>query len=134
MEDDCNILEWIGVDPKDEALAKQISKKLLFGETYFTYNVPLQIWIGYKKERDPKSGIDLDKSQILNYMPRKDECRMENLSDIFSSSVNVTAKDIKDFMKISSLILKNLARLMDNFDPLKLDRNCVYYPNSNEQK
>lgn len=127
-EKEPKILEWRGAKPKDEALAKKISKKLQLGSIYFTYNVPLQIWIGYNEDDKPKSGISLKKSLILNYMPRKEACKMESLSNIFSNDVEVTAQDLKDFMKISALIIKNLAKQMEKFNPFS-ETSYVYYPN-----
>jgi len=130
-DNDSKILEWDGVDPKDEEAAKRISQKLQLGEVHFAYNVPLQIWIAYNKEDEPESGINLSESRILNYMPRKERCEMEALDEVFSSDVDVTADDLKEFMRISALIVKNLAKQMENFDPLGgEDRNYIYYPNT----
>lgn len=126
---ECPVLEWKGVDPKDEAAAKAISAKLDLGDIYFSFNVPLQIWITYNVEDQPRSGINLEESQILNYMPRKERCEMQSLDDIFSSGVKVTPEDIKELMRISALVMKNLARLMEKFNPLDLKKNSVYYPN-----
>ena len=130
---ECPVLEWKGVDPKDEAAAKAISAKLDLGDIYFSFNVPLQIWITYNVEDQPRSGINLEESQILNYMPRKMRCEMQYLADIFSADVKVTPEDIKEFMRISALVMKNLARQMEKFNPLDLKKNSVYYPNFSDE-
>ncbi len=130
---ECPVLEWKGVDLKDEAAAKAISAKLDLGDIYFSFNVPLQIWITYNVEDQPRSGINLEESQILNYMPRKMRCEMQSLADIFSADAKVTPEDIKEFMRISALVMKNLARQMEKFNPLDLKKNSVYYPNSSDE-
>ena len=127
------VLEWKDVDPKDEAAAKAISAKLDLGDIYFSFNVPLQIWITYNVEDQPRSGINLEESQVLNYMPRKESCEMQSLADIFSADAKVTPEDIKEFMRISALVMKNLARQMEKFNPLDLKKNLVYYPNSSDE-
>lgn len=125
-----NILEWKTAKPSEERLAKKVSKKLQLGDIYFRYNVPLQVWISYKKENDPKSGIDLKKSRMLNYMPRKECSMFESLSDVFDMSQNIAVKDIKDFMAVAGIILANLAAQFKKFKPLDSDNNYVYYPNT----
>ena len=125
-----SILEWNGATPAEERLAQKVSKKLQLGAIYFSYNVPLQVWIAFNKEEDPKSGINFKKSQILNYMPRKECTEFLSFEDLFSSVNDVTDKDIKDFMKVSALVLENLARQFRKFNPLKLNRCEIYYPNS----
>ena len=127
------VLEWKDVDPKDEAAAKAISAKLDLGDIYFSFNVPLQIWIIYNVEDQPRSGINLEESQVLNYMPRKERCEMQSLADIFSADAKVTPEDIKEFMRISALVMKNLARQMEKFNPLDLKKNSVYYPNFSDE-
>lgn len=127
------VLEWSDADPKDEAMAKRISKKLQLGEIYFSFNVPLQIWIIYNEDENPESGINLEESAILNYMPRKEGCRMENLSDIFSSDEEISTDDLQDFMRVAAVILRNLARRMDDFNPLDMKKNLVYYPNQSDE-
>ena len=131
MNSEYKILSWNDVDPKDEEAAKRISQKLQLDDIYFAYNVPLQIWIAYNKGDEPESGINLSESRILNYMPRKERCETEALDEVFSSGVDVTVDDIKEFMRISALIVKNLAKQMENFDPLGgEDCNYIYYPNT----
>lgn len=133
LKKECPVLEWKDVDPKDEAAAKAISAKLDLGDIYFSFNVPLQIWITYNVEDQPRSGINLEESQVLNYMPRKERCEMQSLADIFSADAKVTPEDIKEFMRISALVMKNLARQMEKFNPLDLKKNLVYYPNSSDE-
>ena len=124
------ILEWNDAKPAEERLAKKISKKLLLGEIYFSYNVPLQVQVVYNKEEDPKSGIDFTKSTILNYMPRKCAVHQELLSEVFNMAKIPDAKDVKDFMKVSGFILENLSKQFKNFKPFKLDYSEIYYPNT----
>ena len=123
------ILEWNGATPAEEHLAQKVSKTLQLGTLYFTYNVPLQVWIAFNKEEDPKSGINFKKSQILNYVPRKECTEFLSFDNLFSSVNDVTDKDIKDFMKVSALVLENLARQFKKFSPFNLKRNEIYYPN-----
>lgn len=131
VNNDSPILEWKDAKPEDEALARKASKKLQLGKLYFAYNVPLQIWINYKEDDDPGSGIDLSESNILNYMPRKERCEFLNLDEVFSTSEDITAEDIKEFAKVSALILRNLAARMERLDPLGKN-HIVYYPNDSE--
>lgn len=125
-----DVLEWNDAKPAEERLAKKISKKLLLGEVYFSYNVPLQVQVVYNKEEDPKSGVDFKKSTILNYMPRKCTVQQESLSDVFNMAKIPDAKDVKDFMKVSGFILENLSKQFKSFKPLKLDNSMIYYPNT----
>ena len=125
-----DVLEWNDAKPAEERLAKKVSKKLLLGEVYFSYNVPLQVQVVYNKEEDPKSGIDFTKSTILNYMPRKCTVQQEFLSEVFNMAKIPDAKDVKDFMKISGLVLENLSKQFKSFKPLKLDNSMIYYPNT----
>lgn len=118
------------ITPEDEARAKKVSKYLVLGETYFAYNVPLQIWIYWKDDENPKSGIDLDQSNILNYMPRKERCEFMRLSEVFSPSEDITVEIVKDFLHVSSLILKNLADQFTSLDFAKSEAPYVYYPNA----
>lgn len=124
------ILEWKDAKPEDEALARKISKKLQLEKLYFTYNLPLQIWISFNEEENPKSGINAHESIILNYMPRKETCEMLPLDEVFNSYEEITAQDIKDFMKVSAIVLKHLASMMDSFNP-KDKSPAIYYPNCN---
>ena len=124
------ILEWKNASPKDEARAKKVSKYLALGETYFTYNVPLQIWIYWKDYENPKSGIDLDQSNILNYMPRKERCEFMKLSEVFSPSEDITVEIVKDFLHVSSLVLKNLADQFTKVDFSSNEAPYVYYANA----
>ena len=125
-----SILEWNDAKAADERLAKKVSSKLQLGDIYFTYNVPLQVQIIYNKEEDPKSGINFKKSTILNYMPRKYRAQTQRLDEIFDMACEPTVKDIKDFMKVSGLILENLSKQFKSFKPLKLDNSMIYYPNT----
>ena len=124
------ILEWNDAKAAEERLARKVSSKLQLGDIYFTYNVPLQVHIIYNKEEDPKSGISFKNSTILNYMPRKCCARMQCFDEIFDMKQRPTAKDVKDFMKISGLVLENLAKQFKNFKPLKLDCSEIYYANT----
>lgn len=121
------ILEFSHATPEEEAAAKRVSQKLGLGEIYFTYNIPIQVFLGYNKENDPKSGINLKESCIWNYMPRKNTMVEETLDELFSSSETVTDKDIKDLMVVTAAILRNLGKEMLKLGEGKTD--TVYYPN-----
>ena len=121
------ILEWKGAKRADEKLAQKVAKQV--GSLYFSYNVPLQIFIKYNENGKPESGIDICQSEILNYMPRKDRCEFITLDKVFVNAKKVTAKDVKDFMKVSALVLGNLAKQFKTLDPTKDPDPCIYYPN-----
>ena len=123
------ILEWKGASPKDEAIAQHISKKINLGSSYFRYNVPLQIHIFFNVFEKPRSGINMSTSYILNYMPRKSECRIQKLDELFVRKPS--NKDIKDFLHVSAVILKHLSKQFGKLDPLG-DVGCVYYPNCSD--
>ena len=52
-----NILEFSHATPEEEAAAKRVSKKLDLGEIYFAYNLPIQIFLAYKEEDNPKRAV-----------------------------------------------------------------------------
>ena len=123
------ILEW--EDAESEFAAKCVSKNLQLGRTYFTYNLPLQIYIIYKdgKERKTpcllKSMIDMDKSYILNYMPRKEQLCTLKFSELF---INPPSKqDLENFTEVSAEILSHLGDLLIEVGRRRKD--IVYYPN-----
>ena len=123
------VLEW--EDVESEFAAEQVSKNLQLGRTYFTYNLPLQIHIIYKdgKERKTpcslKSMIDMDKSWILNYMPRREQTCNLTFSELF---VNPPSKqDLEDFTEVSAEILSHLGDLLVEVGRRRKDD--VYYPN-----
>ena len=123
------ILEW--EDAESEFAAEQVSKNLRLGRTYFTYNLPLQIHIIYKdgKERKTpcslKSMIDMDKSCILNYMPRKEHLCTLKFSELF---INPPSKqNLEDFTEVSAEILTHLGDLLIEVGRRRKDD--VYYPN-----
>jgi len=122
-----NILEFSHATPEEEAAAKRVSKKLGLGEIYFSYNLPIQIFLAYKKEDDPKSGIDPHKTYVWNYMPRKNRIDEETLANIFSDPDSLTKDDFNDFMIATSAILRNLSKEMLKLGEGKTD--TVYYPN-----
>ena len=121
------ILEFKHATAKEEAAAKRISKKLDLGEIYFRYNVPIQIFLGYKEDDNPKSGIDPYKTCVWNYMPRKNRMDEQTLADLFSDPASITKADIKDLMLVTSAVLRNLGKQMIKLGEGKTD--CVYYPN-----
>ena len=121
------ILEWKGAKPEDEKLAQKVAKKV--GELYFTYNLPLQINIVFNEDEKPESGIDIDSSVILNYMPRKERCERLSLRDVFILDTNVTAQDIKDLMKVSAVILVHLGEQFRKLNPAKDPESVIVYPN-----
>ena len=123
------ILEW--EDAESEFAAEKVSKNLRLGRTYFTYNLPLQIHIIYKdgKERKTpcllKSMIDMDKSYILNYMPRKEHLCTLKFSELF---INPPSKEnLDDFTKVSAEILAHLGDLLVEVGMRRSDD--VDYPN-----
>ena len=123
------ILEW--EDAESEFAAEQVSKNLQLGRTYFTYNLPLQIHITYKdgKERKTpcslKSMIDMDKSWILNYMPRKEHLCTLRFSELFIKPPS--KQDLDYFTEVSAEILNHLGLLMTEVGRRRSDD--VYYPN-----
>ena len=121
------ILEFSHATAKEEAAAKRISKKLGLGEIYFTYNIPIQIFLTYNEEENPKSGIDPRKTCVWNYMPRKNRMDEETLADLFSDPDSITKEDVKDLMVVTAAILRNLGKEMIKLGNGKTD--CVYYPN-----
>lgn len=121
------ILDFSHATEEEEAAAKRVSQKLGLGEIYFAYNLPIQVFIGYNEEGNPKSGINLSESCIWNYMPRKNAMAEETLEELFSSSEEVTAADIKDLMIVTAAILRNLSKEMLKLGEGKIA--TVYYPN-----
>ena len=125
------ILEWEDADGGAEFAAKSVSKNLKLGETYFTWNLPLQIHIIYKdgKERKTpcslKSMIDMDKSWILNYMPRKERTCTLKFSELFIKPPS--KQDLDNFTEATAEILNHLGLLMTNVGRRISDD--VDYPN-----
>ena len=122
-----NILEFSHATPEEEAAAKRVSKKLDLGEIYFTYNLPIQIFLSFKEDGDPQSGIDPHKTCVWNYMPRKNRMDEQTLADLFTDPDSITKDDIKDLMVVTAAILRNLGKEMLKLGEGKTD--CVYYPN-----
>lgn len=123
------ILEW--EDAETEFAAECVSKNLRLGRIYFTYNLPLQIHIVYKDgkyRKTPclmKSKIDMGKSWILNYMPRKEQLCTLKFSELF---INPPSKEnLDDFTKVSAEILSHLGDLLVEVGNRRKDD--VYYPN-----
>lgn len=123
------ILEW--EDAEAEIAAECISKNLKLGRTYFTYNLPLQIHIIYKDgkcRKTPclmKSKIDMDKSWVLNYMPRKEQLCTLKFSELF---IKPPSKgDLEDFTEVCADILSHLGDLMIEVGRRRKDDVC--YPN-----
>ena len=122
-----NILEFNHATPEEEAAAKRVSKKLDLGEIYFTYNLPIQIFLAYKEDGDPKSDIDPYKTCVWNYMPRRNRMDEQTLADLFTDPDIITKDDIKDLMVVTAAILRNLGKEMLKLGEGKTDG--VYYPN-----
>lgn len=122
-----NILEFSHATPEEEAAAKRVSKKLDLGEIYFTYNLPIQIFLAFKEDGDPQSGIDPYKAGVWNYMPRKNRMDEQTVADLFTDPDSITKDDIKDLMVVTAAILRNLGKEMLKLGEGKTD--CVYYPN-----
>ena len=121
------ILEFSHATAEEEAAAKRVSKKISLGEIYFTYNLPIQIFLAYNEDDNPKSGIDPYRTCVWNYMPRKNRMDEETLADIFSDPDSLTKNDIKDLMVVTAAILRNLGKEMIKLGEGKTD--TVYYPN-----
>lgn len=124
-----SILEW--EDAKAEIAAEYVSKNLKGGRTYFTWNLPLQIHIVYKDgkyRKTPclmKSKIDMNKSWVLNYMPRKEKTCILKFSELF---IKPPSKgDLEDFTEVSAEILTHLGDLLVEVGRRRKDD--VYYPN-----
>lgn len=123
------ILEW--EDAEAEFAAELVSKNLKLGRTYFTYNLPLQIHIVYKDgnyRKTPclmKSKIDMDKSWVLNYMPRKGRTCDLKFSEMFIKPPS--KEDLRHFTEVTADILSHLGDLMIEVGRRRKDD--VYYPN-----
>ena len=123
------ILEWD--DATSEINAECVSKNLQLGRTFFTYNLPLSIHIVYNdgKERKTscclKSKIDMGKSYIVNYMPRKERTTILKFSELFIK--NPSKEDLYDFTKVTNDIIRHLGYLMMKVGRRQSDD--VYYPN-----
>ena len=124
---DGKILDFSHATAEEVAAAKRVSEKLGLGEIYFAYNVPIQVFLAYKEEDNPKSGIDPYRTCVWNYMPRKNRIDEETLADIFSDPDSLTKDDFNDFMTATSAIFRNLSKEMLKLGEGKTD--CVYYPN-----
>ena len=122
-----NILEFSHATPEEEAAAKRVSKKLDLGEIYFAYNLLIQIFLAYKEEGNPKSGIDPHETCVWNYMPRKNRMDEQSLADLFVDPDHITMADVKDLMVVTAAILRNLGKEMLKLGEGKTD--TVYYPN-----
>ena len=121
------ILEFSHATAEEEAAAKRVSKKISLGEIYFTYNLPIQVFLAYNEDGNPKSGIDPYRTCVWNYMPRKNRMDEETLADIFSDPDSLTKADVKDLMVVTAAILRNLGKEMIKLGEGKTD--TVYYPN-----
>lgn len=121
------ILEWKGARREDEKLAQKVATQV--GSLYFSYNVPLQVYIEFNEDGKPESGINIENSNILNYMPRKERCEFLTFGQVFENIEHVTAQDVKDFMNVSALIPEHLAEQFKKLDPAKAPKPYVYYPN-----
>jgi hypothetical protein len=124
---DGKILDFSHATAEEVAAAKRVSEKLGLGEIYFAYNVPIQVFLAYKEEDNPKSGIDPYRTCVWNYMPRKNRIDEETLADIFSDPDSLTKDDFNDFMIATSAIFRNLSKEMLKLGEGKTD--TVYYPN-----
>ena len=118
-----NILEFSHATPEEEAAAKRVSKKLDLGAIYFTYNLPIQIFLAYKEEDNPKSGIDPHKTCVWNYMPRRNRMDEQTLADLCTVADSITKDDIEDLMVVTAAIVRNLGKEMLKLGEGKTD--CV---------
>ena len=117
-EKEC-ILEWEDTrDGAAELKAGRLSKNLRSGRAFFTWNLPLQLHIVYKdgvERKTPcllKSKIDMDKSWILNYMPRKGRVSPLKFSEIFIKPPSKS--DLEHFGLVTAEILCHLGDMMQS--------------------
>ena len=99
----------------DAELEKKAQK---FGGTFFVFNLPIQIW---RADKDSNGSI-------LLYMPRKESCVMMSFDEFFADiEGGASEENIKDLCDVSSAILKNLAKQIEEVGNNK--RKFAYYPN-----
>lgn len=97
-----------------------MSEKRPPNETYWAYNLPLQVWPIHKDPDDESSPIV--GTNILNYMARKNQCCEMELDEELQEETR------EEFFLHAAKILENLAALMRKAaaDP----GFHVYYPDA----
>lgn len=127
-----NILEFDATE-EEVAAAIRLDTKFSIGSVFWAYNLPIQIWV-YKNENDTNGSlgeININDSNILNYMPRKECCEFMTFNELFGGNVP-TDDDVKDLTIVTAAVLKNLAHRMIMLGEKKLD--YVYYPNEKNEE
>ena len=71
---------------------------------YWAYNLPLQVWPIYEDPDDENSTII--GTEILNYMPRKEEVVECDLKDLINDQTR------QEFFETAALHFENMAKLM----------------------
>jgi hypothetical protein len=100
---------------RTEGIKMKITPTENFSEVFWTYNLPLQIFID---ESGDESCEESKLYSILNYMPLNDTvCFIEEV---------MTEEEMQTVCKNSAEILRNLASLFDAFAEGKIGR--IYYP------
>lgn len=89
-----------------------------FGDTFWSYNVPVQFQRYYYNAEDPEDVFDEEASKVtkvLIYMPRKERCEW----------IEVNNEDLPVFIDNSIALLENAIRLIQEFKDWKSEH--VYY-------
>ena len=122
-----NILEF-DATKEEVAAAVRLNTKFNIGSIFWAHNLPIQVYV-CRNENDANgslSEININDSNILNYMPRRECCEFMTFNELFNGNVP-TDDDVKDLAIVTAAILKNLAHRMIMLGEKKL--NYVYYPN-----
>lgn len=128
LKPESRILLFKDATSEEEAAAKRSSLDIAsLKEIYFRYNLPLQVFLIYNIEGDPRSGIDPQRSWIMNWMPRKGVVEKMTFGQLFGSEAEVTPQVVEDFMRASAACLRNLGSQMLKLGWRKTDN--VIYPN-----
>lgn len=107
----------------DNVELEEKAKKL--GNIYWAFNLPVQAFREFNSDGTLKSG------NIINYMPRKNECCEISFEDLFEKELNeITEQDISDMCDVTIAVLENLTKLWKKFRDKNID--YVYYPNSKD--
>ena len=86
--------------------------------TYWTYNLPLQVWPKYQDPDNEKT--EVVGWRILNYMPRRQSCTLVDLEEELEEQTE------EEFFNTAALILENLAGLFRKL--AKKEIGHIYYP------
>ena len=86
--------------------------------TYWIYNLPLQVWPRYKDPDNEKS--EIVGWRILNYMPRRQSCTLVDLEEELQEQTE------EEFFNTAASVLENLAGLFRKL--AKKEKDFIYYP------